>query len=232
GLRPRGPARQFVFLERGRSHPPVFGAAPGWDARHRRPPPPPHQGCGGRGGGGGDRRPGGLRVRGRPAPGAVGRRPGGGCRRRRRRLSDQPIARRPNGPTIRSLNGRTPRRLVAPLGDHAIVGTGADTAAASVLLRDLIAGSLCPAKVLAVGPAATYMEARGQVLAIVAAGGVRVPGALMLAGGGRLPASRSGSGLAVGRGAVYEDGRQLVVVRRWFDPRVRLAGVDGRAVAR
>ena len=121
---------------------------------------------------------------------------------------------------------------MAPLGDHAIVGTGADTAAASVLLRDLIAGRLCPAKVLAAGPAATYMEAGGQVLAIVAAGGVRLPCALMLAGGGRLPASRSGSGLAVGRGAVYQDGRQLVVVRRWFDPRVRLAGVDGRAVAR
>jgi hypothetical protein len=121
---------------------------------------------------------------------------------------------------------------VGAFGGHATVGSGAGTAAASVLLRDLIAGPLCPAKVLAAGPAATYMEAGGQVLAIVAAGGVRLPCAAMLAAGGRLPASRSGSRLAVGRGAVHEDGRQLVVVRRWFDPRVRLAGVDGRAVAR
>jgi hypothetical protein len=130
------------------------------------------------------------------------------------------------------LNGRTPRRLVAALGGHAIVGSGADTAAASVLLRDLIAGHLCAAKVLAAGPAATYLEAGGQVLAVVTARGVRLPCAVMLAAGGRLPAARSGSRLAVGRGGVYEDGRQLVLVRRWFDPRVRLAGVDGRAVAR
>ena len=121
---------------------------------------------------------------------------------------------------------------MAPLGGHAIVGSGAGSAAASVLLRDLIAGPLCPATVLAAGPAATYTEAGGQVLAIVSAGGVRLPCAVMLGAGGRLPASRSGSGLTVGRGAVYEDGRQLVLVRRWFDPRVRLVGVDGRGVAR
>jgi hypothetical protein len=119
---------------------------------------------------------------------------------------------------------------VAPLGGHAIVGSGTGTAAASVLLRDLIAGPVCPARVLAAGRAATYLEAEGQVLAIVTAGGVRLPCAVMLAAGGPLPAARSR--LAVGRGAIYEDGRQLVVVRRWFDPRVRLAGVDERAVAR
>jgi Protein of unknown function (DUF2877) len=119
---------------------------------------------------------------------------------------------------------------VAPLGGHAIVGSGTGTAAASVLLRDLIAGPARPARVLAAGPAATYMEAEGQVLAIVTAGGVRLPCAVMLAAGGPLPAARSR--LAVGCGAIYEDGRPLVVVRRWFDPRVRLAGVDGRAVAR
>jgi Protein of unknown function (DUF2877) len=119
---------------------------------------------------------------------------------------------------------------VAPLGGHAIVRSGTGTAAASVLLRDLIAGPVRPARVLAAGPAATYLEAEGQVLAIVTAGGVRLPCAVMLAAGGPLPAARSR--LAVGRGAIYEDGRQLVVVRRWFDPRVRLAGVDERAVAR
>jgi hypothetical protein len=109
-------------------------------------------------------------------------------------------------------------------------GFGTGTAAASVLLRDLLAGPVRPAKVLAAGPAATYLEAGGQVLAIVAAGGVRLPCAAMLAAGGRLPAARSR--LAVGRGAVYEDGNQLVAIRRWFDPRVRLAGVDRRAVVR
>jgi Protein of unknown function (DUF2877) len=108
-------------------------------------------------------------------------------------------------------------------------GTG--TAAASVLLRDLLAGPVRPAKVLAARPAAaTYLEAGERVLAIVATGGVRLPCAAMLAAGGRLPAARSR--LAVGRGAVHEDGRQLVAIRRWFDPRVRLAGVDRRAVAR
>jgi hypothetical protein len=121
---------------------------------------------------------------------------------------------------------------VAALGGHTIVGSGTGTAAASVLLRDLIAGPLCPAKVLAAASTATYMEAEGQVLAVVTAGGVRLPCAVMLAAGGRLPAARSSSRLAVGRGAVYEDGRQLVLVHRWFDPRVRLPGVDGRAVAR
>jgi hypothetical protein len=107
---------------------------------------------------------------------------------------------------------------------------GPGTAAASVLLHDLITGPVRPAKVLAAGPAATYLEAGGRVLAIVTAGGVRLPCAAMLAVGGLLPAARSR--LAVGCGVVYEDGRQLVAVRRWFDPRVRLAGVDERAVAR
>jgi hypothetical protein len=107
---------------------------------------------------------------------------------------------------------------------------GAGTAAASVLLHDLITGPARPAKVLAAGPAATYLEAGGRVLAIVTAGGVRLPCAAMLAADGRLPVTRSR--LAIGCGAVNEDGRQLVAVRRWFDPRVRLAGVDTRAVAR
>jgi Protein of unknown function (DUF2877) len=109
-------------------------------------------------------------------------------------------------------------------------GSGTGTAAASVLLHDLLAGPVRPATVLAAAPAATYLEAGGQVLAIVAAGGVRLPCAAMLAAGGRLPAARSR--LAVGRGAVHEDGRRLVAIRRWFDPRVRLAGVDRAAVAR
>ncbi|MGH9231320.1 MAG: DUF2877 domain-containing protein, partial [Acidimicrobiales bacterium] len=105
------------------------------------------------------------------------------------------------------------------------------TAAASVLVRDLlVARPVRPATVLAAGPAAAYLDVGGRVLAVVRAGGVRLPCAAMLAGDGRLPAA--GARLAVGRGSVHEDGRQLVAVRRWFDPRVRLAGVDQRAVSR
>lgn len=118
------------------------------------------------------------------------------------------------------MNARTPRRLPGAV----------DGAAASVLLRDVLTGPARPAAVLAAGPAATYLEAGGRVVAIVAAGGVRLPCAAMLTGGGRLPVA--GSRVAVGDGAVYEDGRRTVAVRRWFDPRVRLASVDGRAMAR
>jgi Protein of unknown function (DUF2877) len=99
-----------------------------------------------------------------------------------------------------------------------------------VLLRDLLTGPVRPASVIAAGSAATYLEAGGHVLAIVAPGGVRLPCAAMLAGGGRLPVA--GSRVAVGDCAVHEDGRRTVAVRRWFDPRVRLLGIDPPAVAR
>ncbi len=108
--------------------------------------------------------------------------------------------------------------------------SGAGTAVASVLVHDLLTAPVRPATVIAAGRAATYVEVGGRVLALVSAGGVRLPCAAMLVGAGRLPAP--GSRIAVGGGAVHEDGRQLVAVRRWFDPRVHLAGVDGRALAR
>jgi len=106
----------------------------------------------------------------------------------------------------------------------------AGTAVASVLVHDLLTGPARPATVLATGPAATYLEVGGRVLAVVGAGGVRLPCGAMLARDGRLP--DAGARLAVGCGAVHQDGGPLVAVRRWFDPRVRLAGVDQRAVAR
>jgi Protein of unknown function (DUF2877) len=108
--------------------------------------------------------------------------------------------------------------------------SGAARAAASVLVRDLLTGPVRPARVLAAGPAAAYLEAGGRVLAVVRAGGVRLPCAAMLAGDGPLPDARSR--ITVGDGAVHQGGRPLVTVRRWFDPRVRLAGVDRHAVAR
>ncbi len=103
-------------------------------------------------------------------------------------------------------------------------------AAASVLRRDVLAGPVRPATVIAAGPAATYAEVAGRVLAIVGPGGVRLPCAVVLVGAARLPAA--GSRLSVGAGAVHQDGRAVITVRRWFDPRVRLARVDHRAVAR
>jgi hypothetical protein len=103
------------------------------------------------------------------------------------------------------------------------------TAAACVLVRDVLTAPVRPASVIAAGRAAIYLEVGQRVLAIVSAGGVRLPCAAMLAGAGRLPAP--GPGLAVGAGAVHQDGRPLLGVRRWFDPRVRLAGVHRRAVA-
>jgi hypothetical protein len=103
-------------------------------------------------------------------------------------------------------------------------------AVASVLLRDLLAGPVRPAAVIAAGPAATYAEVGGRVLALVGPGGVRLPCALVLAGPARLPAA--GSRLSVGAGAVHQDGRAVIAVRRWFDPRVRLARVDHRALGR
>ena len=107
-------------------------------------------------------------------------------------------------------------------------GTG--TAAASVLVRDLLSGPMRPATVLAAGHGRHLSGGRRTGPGVVSAGGVRLPCAAVLAVGGRLPAA--GTQLAVGGGGVYEDGRRLVAVHRWFDPRVRLVGVDGRAVAR
>jgi len=103
-------------------------------------------------------------------------------------------------------------------------------AAASVLLRDLLTGPVRPATVIAAGAAAAYAEADGRVLAIVGAGGVRLPCAVVLAGAGRPPAA--GSRLSVGAGGIRQEGGAVISVRRWFDPRVRVARVGDPAVAR
>jgi hypothetical protein len=103
------------------------------------------------------------------------------------------------------------------------------TAAASTLVRAVVAGPLRPAAVVASGPAATYLDAGGDLVAVVAPGGVRLPCALVLASPGALPA---GDDLAVGAGAVWQAGEPVVTVRRWFDPRVRLAAVVPAALAR
>jgi Protein of unknown function (DUF2877) len=58
---------------------------------------------------------------------------------------------------------------------------------------------------------------------------VRLPCAVVLAGAARPPAAESR--LSVGAGAVHQDGRAVIAVRRWFDPRVRVARVERRELA-
>ena len=105
---------------------------------------------------------------------------------------------------------------------------GTATVAASVMVRHLLAGPPQRASVVAAGPVASYLDVAGRMVAVVAPGGVQLPCALVLTGEADPPA---GPGLAVGRRAVLQDERP-VVVRRWFDPRVRVERIDPPAVAR
>jgi hypothetical protein len=81
--------------------------------------------------------------------------------------------------------------------------------------------------VIAAGPAATYLAAGDRLVAVVVAGGVRLPCAAVLAGGASPPA---GGDLAVGAGRVWDGDRPVAAVHRWFDPRVRVAALDPDAV--
>ncbi len=101
-------------------------------------------------------------------------------------------------------------------------------AAASVLVRDVLAGPVRPAAVVAAGPRATYLEVAGHLLAVVAEDGVRLPCAVVMVGDAPPPA---GPGVTVGAGAIHDGGRRIVEVRRWFDPRLRLARLDPAGVA-
>ena len=114
-----------------------------------------------------------------------------------------------------------------------------DTAAGSVLVRDLLAGPVRPASVVAAGTAATYLDVGGRLLAVVRPGAVHLPCAVVRTGHrspGGPGASDAGLGgapdLAVGDGAVRCTGEPVVVVTRWFDPRVRVRLVDPAAVDR
>lgn len=118
-------------------------------------------------------------------------------------------------------------------------------ATGSVLVRDLVAGPVRAGAVVASGAAATYLDVGGRLLAVVAPGGVHLPCAVVLGGDGwsRLDGSSGGgprppgappapgTNLAVGGGTI-RGGRMAVGVVRWFDPRVRVAGVDPAAVDR
>jgi hypothetical protein len=100
---------------------------------------------------------------------------------------------------------------------------------ASVLVHPVVAGPVRRASVVSAGPEATYLAVDEDLVALVAAGGVRLPCAMVLAGDGSPPV---GDGLAVGQGGVWDSDRPVATVRRWFDPRVRLSSVDPEAVAR
>jgi hypothetical protein len=114
--------------------------------------------------------------------------------------------------------------------------------AASVLVRDLFVGPVRAAAVVAAGPVATYLDVEGRLVAVVGAGGVQLPCAVVVSGTLTVApflTRRSGSGgrhhhddLAVGAGAIHQHGRRVLTVGRWFDPRVRVPTVDPRARAR
>jgi hypothetical protein len=119
--------------------------------------------------------------------------------------------------------------------------TGASAAVASVLVRDLVTGPIRRATVVAAGPAAVYLGVGARLLAVVAAGGVQLPCALVLTADGLPfaglgqhggPAGAGRAGLAVGQGAVHQGGRPVVGISRWFDPRVRVGDVGPVAIAR
>lgn len=104
---------------------------------------------------------------------------------------------------------------------------------ASVLVRDLLVGPRRPATVVARGPAATYLDVDGRLLAVVASGGVRLPCGLVLTAGSPMPV-RTGTVVSVGEGVMGAGPRGTtteIVVARWFDPRVRVDRYDGAAVA-
>ena len=121
-----------------------------------------------------------------------------------------------------------PGRHQAPSARPRMAVAAGGAAVASVLVREVLAGPVRPAVVVAVGPSATYLDVGGRLVAVVAAGGMRLPCAVVLVGDGAPP---SGRGLAVGESAVHQAGRRAVTVRRWFDPRLRQARLDAAAVA-
>ncbi|MCX9192977.1 hypothetical protein C3Y87_16460 [Carbonactinospora thermoautotrophica] len=116
----------------------------------------------------------------------------------------------------------------APGSSHPIFGFGLDqglAGAASTAVRHLVSGPVRPARVLGVFPVAVYLHVPGgrqpDVLALVAADGVRLPNAVTVAA----PAAQTpwrevdtGTPAEVGAGQVRL-GEVLVSATRWWAPR-------------
>ncbi|MDQ2959617.1 MAG: DUF2877 domain-containing protein [Candidatus Dormibacteraeota bacterium] len=103
--------------------------------------------------------------------------------------------------------------------------TQSQAAVASTALADLLSAPARPAWLLGASTAALYLSLDGtapepSVIAVVAAGAVRLPLALVLAG--PVPTMDGVRGGTVGWGTVAV-GSLLVRPGRWFDPRPRLA---------
>ncbi|WP_433231472.1 oxamate carbamoyltransferase subunit AllH family protein [Actinomadura formosensis] len=110
--------------------------------------------------------------------------------------------------------------------------------AASLALRPLLDSPRRAARVIAVFPAALYLEMRGgaepRVLAVVTSDAGRLPNAVVVVASRRehpFRSVREGADAAVGEGRVEADGLN-VRVRRWWDPSPRLSGMQPATLAR
>ena len=94
--------------------------------------------------------------------------------------------------------------------------------AASTAIAALLAAPTRPARLLEASATAAYLAVDGiEVIAVVAAGAVRLPIALVVAG--EVPATGAAVAVRVGGGEVDLGGPRLRP-SRWFDPRPRLPG--------
>lgn len=105
--------------------------------------------------------------------------------------------------------------------------------AASAALSDLLSGAPTAAVVRGSSGPASYLDAGGRIVVVEGTGGAGLPDAVSVAHAGRPPLQ-----LAVGDRVVLGDGgltvgRRELVVRRWWDPYVRIASthLDAAAVA-
>ena len=123
------------------------------------------------------------------------------------------------------------------------VHTSRPSVAASVLVRDLFTGPVRAAAVVAAGPAATYLDVEGRLVAVVGAGGVQLPCAVVVSGtfdGCAVPHARD-PGVAAATtttispsvpGPSTNTAGRVLAVGRWFDPKVRVPTIDPGASAR
>jgi len=123
-------------------------------------------------------------------------------------------------------------------GDPRAATGSAIAGAAAMGLRELLDSARRPARVLAVFPAAVYLEMRTaaepRVLAVVCSDAVRLPNAVVVPVGGRdrpFRSIREGQEAWVGDGQI-EAGALRVRIRRWWDPVPALGGVTPARLAR